>query len=382
MKPHPRRRATACLRAALWCAVGAAAGLRGIPNTSAAELTIRIDHPPTNGTVIAAVFNSAGTFVNLRDPVRTITLPPAAAGTGCISNLPAGEYALVVYQDENGNGRLDKNFIGIPREPLGFSNRYWPQGPPTFARAAFQIEEGEAKTLDLGLRSVFGKLGLLGVGVGAISQTSPYRGSQRVIVQPIPAISYIGDRVQILGPTAQCGILKRGDLGLAATASYRLGAYREEDSPYLHGLGNRKDTLAGGLGLQAELPAGLSLSAGYEHDMLGRSGGGNGRLGLSKAFQSGSLTLSPQAALNWLTAELADYEYGVPEDGAVAGRPAYEPGDVVSPEAGLSLFVELPGAWRVIVSGSVGFLPREVTASPIVDRAQVFSGFLAITRLF
>jgi|GEM_PF-5449339 len=36
----------------------------------------------------------------------------------------------------------------------------------------------------------------------------------------------------------------------------------------------------------------------------------------------GRVTVSPRLALNWLTAELADYEYGVPADRACEGRPA------------------------------------------------------------
>jgi uncharacterized protein (DUF2141 family) len=53
--------------------------------------------------------------------------------------LPPGEYALSVFHDENGDGKLARNFIGIPKEPAGFSNNYRPKGPPRFAKAAFQL---------------------------------------------------------------------------------------------------------------------------------------------------------------------------------------------------------------------------------------------------
>ncbi len=33
-----------------------------------------------------------------------------------IENIPEGEYGIAVYHDENGNNRMDKNFIGIPVE--------------------------------------------------------------------------------------------------------------------------------------------------------------------------------------------------------------------------------------------------------------------------
>jgi MipA family protein len=376
MASHPVPAAT--IRGAA-CAV---AGLVWATVATAAELVVRIDNPPTNCTVMVLLFNSASTFVDLRDPVRVVTLPSGGAQSERIPDLPPGDYALVVYHDENGNGRLDRNFIGIPREPLGFSNRYWPQGPPTFSRAVLRIDDGEPQTCDVNLRSVFGKRGLLGVGVGVIAQTSPYRESDHVTILPIPAISYIGDRVQILGPAAQCGILNWGDVALAATASYRLGAYREDDSPYLQGLGDRDDTLMGGLALQSRLPAGFDLSIGYEHDLLDRTGGGNGRMGIGKAFQRGPFTVSPQVAMNWLTADLAEYEFGVSADRVRDGRPAYDPGDAVNLELGGAMFVELRGQWRVILSGRIIFLDSALTDSPIVGQSKVLGGFGAVTRLF
>lgn len=350
---------------------------------SAAELEVRIDNPPADGAVVLWLFDSPNTFVDLRDPVRIVILPDRGRTPAKIKDLPAGEYAVVVFHDANNNGLMDKNFIGIPREWLGFSNRYWPEGPPTFARAAFVLDANETKVMDVHLRSIFGKLGLLGLGVGVITQTSPYRGSDRVIVQPIPAISYIGDRVQILGPGVTCGLLKwRNVVGLAVTGNYRLGAYDEEDSPVLVGLGDRQSTVMAGLALQAFFPGGVDVSVGYEHDLLNRFNGGSADLGLGKSFQRGLFTLTPQVGLNWMTAELAAYEFGVPNDKAQAWRPAYQPGAVMTVKYGLGLFIELKGAWRIILSGNATHLPSELTESPIVDQSQVFSGFAAINRLF
>ena len=351
-------------------------------SATAAELEIHVENPPIDGIVIAMLFDSSNTFVDLRDPVRVVTLTAGEKMSGRIADLAGGDYALVVYHDENGNGRLDRNFIGIPREPLGFSNSYRPKGPPTFSRAAFRLEKDEAKTIDVTLQSVFGKSGLLGLGVGVITKTSPYRDAKTWTVQPIPAISYIGDRVQILGLTARCGIKDWGDFALAATARYRFGAYKEDDSSYLQGMGDRKDTLLGGLALQVKLPDGFKLSSGYEHDLLDRTGGGTGRLGIEKSFQRGSLTVSPQLAVTVLTSKLADYEYGVPADRARADRPAYHPGDAVNFEAGVTLMGELYKNWRIILSGTAVFLPSNLKDSPLVDRSQVFTSFVAVNYQF
>jgi len=353
-----------------------------LTNGEAADLIIRVDNPPVNGTVVAMLFDSVSTFVDLRDPVKVLHLPPGGTTPGQIADLPKGEYALVVYHDENGNGRLDKNFIGIPNEPLGFSNRYWPKGPPTFTKAAFKLDREETKAIDVKLQSIFGKAGILSVGAGVIANTSPYRDAKRWQVQPIPAISYIGDRLQILGLTAQCGILNRGDFGLAAAASYRFGAYSEKDSSYLQGMGNRKDTLLGGLELQYKLPEGVKLSAGYEHDLLHRTGGGTGQISLGKSYQQKLLTISPKVSLNWLTDRLADYEYGVSASQARPDRPAYHPGDAINLAAGVTLFREIFTNWQIMLSGSVVFLQSNIKESPLVDQSYILNSFAAVTRQF
>lgn len=57
-------------------------------------------------------------------------------------NVRSGSYAIAVYHDENKNGKLDSNFIGIPKEGVGTSNdakgRF---GPPKFIDAKFTFEE-------------------------------------------------------------------------------------------------------------------------------------------------------------------------------------------------------------------------------------------------
>lgn len=57
--------------------------------------------------------------------------------------LPAAEkYAVAIFQDKNGNGKLDTNFMGIPNEPFGFSNiKSYPMGTPKFKNAAFDLDK-------------------------------------------------------------------------------------------------------------------------------------------------------------------------------------------------------------------------------------------------
>ena len=107
----------------------------------AAELVINLEDPPATGTVVFALFDSANSFGDLRDPVKLVMLPLDGRAEYRIEDVPPGEYALLVYYDENSNHRIDKNFIGIPKEPLGFSNSYRPKGPPSYSRAVFDLAD-------------------------------------------------------------------------------------------------------------------------------------------------------------------------------------------------------------------------------------------------
>jgi uncharacterized protein (DUF2141 family) len=69
---------------------------------------------------------------------------PAKDGENVIAvpDVPKGRWAVLVYQDENGNGELDRNFIGIPKENYGFSrNAAGKFGPPSFEDAVIEVAD-------------------------------------------------------------------------------------------------------------------------------------------------------------------------------------------------------------------------------------------------
>ena len=60
-----------------------------------------------------------------------------------VVDIPAGSYAISVFHDLNDNLELDTNFIGIPKEPYGFSGPMGKFGPPKFEAAAVPLEAGD-----------------------------------------------------------------------------------------------------------------------------------------------------------------------------------------------------------------------------------------------
>lgn len=105
------------------------------------EVRISGIHDAT-GEVRAALFNNEADFT--KKPVMgEITKSMKGEVTITFSNVPVGEYAISVYHDANENGRLDKNFIGIPKEGFGFSNNAMGKfGPPSFEACKIPLGNG------------------------------------------------------------------------------------------------------------------------------------------------------------------------------------------------------------------------------------------------
>ena len=64
--------------------------------------------------------------------------------------IPAGEYAISIFHDENKDTKLNKNFFGIPTEDYGFSNN--PKirfGPPSFKECAIKVNSDQLITINL-----------------------------------------------------------------------------------------------------------------------------------------------------------------------------------------------------------------------------------------
>ena len=60
------------------------------------------------------------------------------------SGIAVGEYAVSVFHDENANGKLDRNLVGIPKEGVGASNDAVEKvGPPKFDDARFAYKGGQ-----------------------------------------------------------------------------------------------------------------------------------------------------------------------------------------------------------------------------------------------
>lgn len=101
------------------------------------------------GQVICSLYSSADGFPKNRGKaiLRSQSLITDRQGDCTFNGIPPGTYAISVFHDENSNGKLDTNFLGIPREGVGSSNNAKGHfGPPSFHNASFGYS---GRSLDL-----------------------------------------------------------------------------------------------------------------------------------------------------------------------------------------------------------------------------------------
>jgi len=113
--------------------------------TGTSKLTVRVTGARNaKGKIRVALFRDGKGFPN--DASRAVHTqaadidPQTLRAQVVFADLPAGVYAVSVFHDENMNEKLDKNFVGVPKEGYGASNNPKKKmGPPNFDETRFQL---------------------------------------------------------------------------------------------------------------------------------------------------------------------------------------------------------------------------------------------------
>lgn len=124
---------------------------------SAADLTVRIEGVRSADGDIRVALHRRADGVDFPDSagiLKAAMRPAGKAGDLVFAGLAPGDYAIAAFHDEDRDGDLNTNLLGMPTEGYGFSNEARGTfGPPGFDAAAFTIRAGEerpAVTVKLG----------------------------------------------------------------------------------------------------------------------------------------------------------------------------------------------------------------------------------------
>ena len=119
-------------------------------------LTIRVTGARnTKGKIGVTLFQGAQGFPD--DTSKAIRQqrveidPNTMSAQVTFKDVPQGAFAVSVLHDENGNGKMDKNSVGMPKEGYGASNNpKKKKRAPTFDEAKFSLSTGE-QTIEIAL---------------------------------------------------------------------------------------------------------------------------------------------------------------------------------------------------------------------------------------
>ena len=113
-----------------------------VSSTSLHHLTIEVSYfKPMKGKVMLGIYREKDLFPKQDTRYKWLVITPhGTSAVGVFTDLPKGKYAVAAYLDENKNLYLDKNMVGYPTEPFGFSNNARVKfSAPTFEEAAIEL---------------------------------------------------------------------------------------------------------------------------------------------------------------------------------------------------------------------------------------------------
>ena len=110
------------------------------------DITVTIENLKSNeGKVLIGLYNSEDDFLSKVFMGKVVSI----ANNSCsitFEDVPEGIYAVSYVHDENDNGKMDTNFVGIPKEDYGCSNNAKGfMSAPKWEDAKFEL----SKTIEL-----------------------------------------------------------------------------------------------------------------------------------------------------------------------------------------------------------------------------------------
>lgn len=123
-----------------------------VTSNIASSLVLNITgYKDQTGQMMVALYADGASFDAGTAPFRNAKIAVTNSATQVtFEDLPVGDYAFKLYHDANGNGRLDTDLMGIPREAYYFSNDASdPFSPPEWDEAVFSLQAGQIQDIDL-----------------------------------------------------------------------------------------------------------------------------------------------------------------------------------------------------------------------------------------
>jgi outer membrane protein len=203
-------------------------------------------------------------------------------------------------------------------------------------------------------------------GLLAIDRDAPYRGLDEDPLL-LPLLRYEGERAYLRGLRGGLRFGEADGFAFGPFLQLRGDGYEAKDSPFLAGMDDREFSLDAGLAASWRRERFGQIELSLATDVLDRSGGQEAELSWTGLVRAGGWSLLPQLAAKWQSADLVDYYYGVRNDEALPGRPAWQGEAALVPELSLLATRPLGARWTLFARAGHSWLPDAIRNSPIVD---------------
>jgi uncharacterized protein (DUF2141 family) len=106
-------------------------------------LSVKISNIQSKGkTLYVGIYRPNDKFPEFNKTWKSTKVIAPVSEMSVEFEVPYGEYAVAISHDLNGNGKLDTNIFGYPKEPFGFSNNFKPRlSSPNFSDCKFTFSQ-------------------------------------------------------------------------------------------------------------------------------------------------------------------------------------------------------------------------------------------------
>ena len=233
--------------------------------------------------------------------------------------------------------------------------------------------------------SLYAKDQKVTLGLGAYFQTQPYKDVDTIMI-PSPVIFF--DNGIFYMRWSRGGVYFLGNKGekfswgLSLTAQPRTYGYAPEDSKYLEGMDEKKNTFEGGLAYSMQYEK-TYLEVMLLTDILDRYESWILKAELGDEFSFGKLSLYPSVIITYQSSDFINYYFGISEEESQrTDYEVYKPGYGFS--IGFQTYAKYPinDKLSVLLNARVDRIPTQASKSPLVTTPYIYSGLASLIYTF
>lgn len=229
------------------------------------------------------------------------------------------------------------------------------------------------------------------VGMAGLFKDSPYAG-EGTDAQPIPLLTYNGERFYFRGITAGWNLFSNESFEVSAIAKFRFDGFDVKDLGQAELARNGIDYqlledrdfgLDAGIGMTWRGAVG-EIELELLSDVTDASGGQEINLQYGYPLSWGKNMITPTIGATWLSKDMANYYYGTLDTEVARGVVNYKPGATSIIHIGVNYFRPLGDKWSVMAMFKYSILPDKISDSPLIeaDTDSSMSVLIGVSRSF